>query len=97
MASSKWAVNSRNCVPFGFLAVTKSAAIAALSAVSLSSDVLASETYEVRVQCPDSNGYETVYVHADDDMDATNQAQKLMLTRTDYKRKKCFVIEIKRR
>ncbi len=82
-------------LPLLFARFRQPAAASAFLLISLSSVAFARESYQVKVQCPGSNSIEIVRFYADDDMDAFNQAQKA-LQRSDFKRKNCFIVEIKR-
>ena len=75
--------------------------IKALSCIFLLVPIIAyaDDAYEVTISCPQGSGMagnRTHYVHAKSDLDAMNQANKILNGDSIYKNKGCLVKEVKK-
>lgn len=56
-----------------------------------------SKTYEVRIQCGNSSSGSTQYFSADSDLEAENEARRILNNNTAFRGKNCQVTEINSR
>ena len=77
--------------------INKLAGILLLVLISQSVIVFADEFYTVSIICPNKPGYGTdsVSIHAKSDLDAMNEANKILLDNSKYKGKGCLVKEVR--